>query len=91
MRNRRLGAVIGRKYPSHLPEFEIAVNTGMRPSEQCALTWDQVHLRGRQITIPNSKNGKTRHIPLNSAALAAFNILRLIAAEGGRRGWPGFC
>jgi integrase len=79
----RLRAVIGRMYPAHLPEFEIAVNTGMRPSEQYALTWDRVHLGRRQITIPKSKNGKTRHIPLNSAALAAFNILRLRATGDG--------
>jgi integrase len=72
----RLRAVIGRWYAAHLPEVEIALNTGMRPSEQYGLTWDRVDLLRRQITIPKSKNGKTRHIPFNSAALAAFKVLR---------------
>lgn len=30
----RLRAVINARYPHHLPEFEIALNTGMRKSEQ---------------------------------------------------------
>lgn len=72
----RLRAVISRKYATHLPEFEIALNTGMRPSEQYCLTRSRLDLLRRQITIPKSKNGKTRHIPLNSAALAAFKVLR---------------
>jgi integrase len=72
----RLRAVIGKSYPEHLPEFEIAVNTGMRPSEQYGLTWDRVDLERRFITIPKSKNGKTRHIGLNSLAVDAFKLLR---------------
>ena len=33
----RLRAVILKKYAEHLPEFEIALHTGMRPSEQYGL------------------------------------------------------
>jgi integrase len=47
----------------------------MRPSEQYALVWDRVDLTRRVLTIPNSKNGNTRHIPLNSVALAALQQL----------------
>ena len=78
----RLRAVIGKRYPAHLPEFEIAFNTGMRPSEQYRLTCDRVDLERRFITIPKSKNGKTRHIPLNSAAVAAFKLLQLRSLDG---------
>jgi len=35
----RLRAVLASKYAAHVPEFEIALNTGMRPSEQYRLTW----------------------------------------------------
>jgi integrase len=71
----RLRAVISAKYPSHTPEFEIALHTGMRPSEQYGLTWDRVDLERKLVTIPRSKNGNTRHIPLNSVALSAFQEL----------------
>lgn len=71
----RLRAVIQAKFPSHMPEFAVALHTGMRPSEQYGLTWDRVDLVRRLVTIPNSKNGRTRHIPLNSVALAAFQEL----------------
>ena len=54
----------------------------MRPSEQYGLTWNRVDLVRRQITLPKSKNGKTRHIPLNSASLAAFKALRVRSSDG---------
>jgi integrase len=71
----RLRAVIAKEYPAHMPEFDIALHTGMRPSEQFGLTWDRVDLVRKLVTIPKSKNGNTRHIPLNSVALGAFQQL----------------
>jgi integrase len=71
----RLRAVIASEYPTHMPELEIAQHTGMRPSEQYGLVWDRVDLVRLFVTIPESKNGKMRHIPLNSTALAAFQEL----------------
>ncbi len=68
----RLRAVILADYPAPMPEFEIALHTGMRPSEQYGLIWSRVDLVRKLITIPKSKNGNTRHIPLNSVAQAAF-------------------
>ena len=78
----RLRAVIAKKYPEHMPEFEIALNTGMRPSEQYKFVWDRVDFERRLITIPKSKNGKTRHIGLNPLALAAFERLRPRTVSG---------
>jgi integrase len=71
----RLKAAIRREYPAHISEFDIALHTGMRPSEQYGLTWERVDLVRKFITIPKSKNGNTRHIPLNSIALGAFQEL----------------
>jgi site-specific recombinase XerD len=79
----RLRAVIARNYPEHLPEFEIALNSGMRPSEQYGLTWDRVDLTRKILTIPKSKNGRTRHIPLNSVAVTAFKTVRQRLLDGG--------
>lgn len=72
----RLRAVISADYPQHMAEFDIALHTGMRPSEQYGLTWDRVDLSRRIVTIPKSKNGTGRHIPLNSVALAAFKLMQ---------------
>jgi integrase len=71
----RLRAVIAAKFPSHMPAFTIALHTGLRPSEQYGLMWERVDLIRRMVTIPKSKNGNTRHIPLNTVALAAFQEL----------------
>jgi integrase len=43
--------------------------------EQYGLIWSRVDLVRKLITIPKSKNGNTRHVPLNSIALAAFQEL----------------
>jgi integrase len=73
----RLRAVIEREYPQHLEEFVIALNTGMRCKEQFVrLDWSCVDLARKDLYVPPSKNGKARHIPLNNAALAAFEALR---------------
>ena len=64
--------MIKNKYADHFQEYVIAINTGMRPSEQYRLTWDRVDLERRTVTIQLSKNGRTRYIPLNSVAIVAF-------------------
>jgi len=75
----RLLAVIGSQYAFHMPEFEIALNTGMRLSEQYNTEWHNVNVAQRLLTVPRSKHGERRHIPLNSVATAAFKRLALQA------------
>jgi site-specific recombinase XerD len=71
-----LRKAIETECPEHLPEFILALNTGLRLSEQYGLTWTDVSLARRVLTIPRSKNGSTRHVPLNQAALRALEDLR---------------
>lgn len=73
----RLLAVIRDKYAFHMPELEIALNTGMRLSEQYNTEWPNVNLPQRLLTVPRSKHGERRHIPLNSVATEAFKRLAL--------------
>ncbi len=40
------------------------------------LTWENVSLSRRVLTIPRAKNGEMRHVPLNTTALAALAELR---------------
>ena len=73
---KRLRAVIRRDHPAHMPELDIALNTGIRRGEQYKLRWTDVDLQSRRITLRQTKNGTTRHVPLNTAALRAFQELR---------------
>jgi site-specific recombinase XerD len=67
----------------HLPEIELALHTGMRLSEQYGLTWADVSLDRRLLTIPRSKNGLARHVPLNHSATRALESLRKRTGESG--------
>jgi integrase len=48
----------------------------MRASEQFSLKWSQVDLERKILTLPKTKNGAVRHIPINSVAASAFAGLR---------------
>jgi site-specific recombinase XerD len=72
----RLRAAIKAGCPEHMPELDLALNCGLRRGEMYGLTWENVNAPRQVLTIPRSKNGETRHVPLNSAALAALTELR---------------
>lgn len=78
----RLRAVITQHYSDHMPEFEIALHTGMRPSEQYGLDWSRVDLTRSYLSLPKTKNGKVRHIRLNAVAVAAFKMLQKRSLNG---------
>jgi site-specific recombinase XerD len=59
-----------------MPEFDLALNTGLRLSEQYGLLWENVSIPLRMLTITRSKNGTMRHVPLNQAAVKALETLR---------------
>jgi site-specific recombinase XerD len=70
-----LRAKIRETYTDGEPEFDLALNTGMRRGEQYRLRWQDVNLKTGILTIPCSKHGEKRYIPLNSAARAALGAL----------------
>ncbi|MGH9478497.1 MAG: tyrosine-type recombinase/integrase [Terriglobales bacterium] len=72
----KLTAVIEQRYPAELPAFRLALHTGMRRSEQYRLTWDCVDFEQRQVTIPKTKNGTIRYVPLDDTAVSALLALR---------------
>ncbi len=78
----RLVAVIMARWPAHLPEFVIALNTGMRKSEQYQrISWSSVDFLRRDLHVPVSKNGAGRHITMTPEVIAAFRVL--FARTGG--------
>src|SRR5438128_12666041 len=54
--------------PDNWKLAHFAIETMLRRSEQFYLRWAQVNLEAAVLTIPMSKGGKTRHVPLSEAA-----------------------
>lgn len=78
-------------YPDYLtPLVLLALNTGLRRGELFHLTWTQVDLSNRMLTVSGekAKSGQTRHIPLNAEAHDALVSWGRCAA-GQRLVFPG--
>src|SRR5208282_2744030 len=74
---KRIRKVLSTRCPSFLPAFIVSLHTGLRASEQWNLRWSDIDLERRLLTVRRQKTGKgERHIPLNEAAIAAFESLR---------------
>jgi len=80
---KKLRPVILEKFPERLPEFELALHTGMRHSEQYGARWQDVDFEHRILTVPGDKGGRTNHVRLNDAALLALLWLRERTMETG--------
>ena len=52
-----------------------AVETGMRQAEIAGMTWDLVDLKKRTVTLPDTKNGEKRIVPLSTEALRILSDL----------------
>jgi integrase len=59
-----------------LLELDVALHSGMRLGEQFSLTWDQVDIANRNLHLDITKNGSSRYVRLNTAAIAALAQLK---------------
>jgi integrase len=66
--------ILDKIQPSLRPAVVFAVNTGLRQMEQITLTWGQVDLSRRTVTITaeRAKGKRSRRVPLNELALEAL-------------------
>jgi integrase len=61
--------------PHVKPIVLMAVHTGMRVRESLTLTWPQVDMRRRILTLAKTKNQERRVIPLNDQAIEVLRSL----------------
>lgn len=83
-----LCAVIRKRFPEHVAEFIVSVNTGMRLSEQYSLTWGQVHLDRKTIDLTKTKNGSVRTVHLNTDAITGLDSARPKQTKSGDSVFP---
>ena len=50
--------------------IRFALETAMRRGELAGITWEMVDLKKRTVTLPETKNGQKRIVPLSSVAVA---------------------
>lgn len=62
----------------------LAMLTGLRQEEQFALQWVNVNFATRFLTVPRSKHGMKRNVPINDRAVA---ILREMKEDAGGSPW----
>lgn len=73
---KKLRAVLREDYSPLEAELDLALNTGMRRGEQYRLRWEDINLRLGIVTIPRSKHGERRYVPINSSAKLALETLQ---------------
>jgi integrase len=61
-------AVLAALPLEYYPHLLVSIHTGLRWSEQMGLRWKDIDLLTRFITVPRSKHGRSRRVPINSMA-----------------------
>jgi integrase len=61
--------------PEHWDKILVALHTGLRRAEQFRMQWASVNFQTGVLTIPRSKHGEARHIPMNDQVLAILRTL----------------
>lgn len=72
----KLRAVVREHWPEHEPELDIALHTGLRRGSMYRLEWADVDFEHGLVREAKPKKGKSRYVPLNPVAVAAFLKLK---------------
>jgi len=57
---------VGQLDPESWVLVEVALNTGLRRGEQFALRWEHVDFTTGVLTVPRSKHGEARRLPMTT-------------------------
>jgi site-specific recombinase XerD len=79
-----LRRAIKKRCPDHMEEFDIALNSGMRKSEQYSTEWPQISFKRKRIKLEGTKNGSDREIPMNKTCMSAYEGLYKRRPHDGR-------
>jgi integrase len=72
----KIREALERLSPQYAPAFDLSVHTGTRAGEQFSMQWSQVDWDRCLLLLPRTKNGGSRHVPLNAVALRALKQLK---------------
>jgi integrase len=72
----KLRAVLEADWAGHIPEFDLALHTGLRLSDMYGLDWQDVDVSRRLLLVRRGRNDESRYARLNSVALRALEELR---------------
>jgi integrase len=61
--------------PQYWALVELALHTGLRRAELFGLRWSDINFQTKIITIPRSKSGQKRHVPMNSRVIELLRKL----------------
>ena len=76
LRTGEMERIVAATESSFLPDLvPFAVETGMRQGELAGMTWGLVDLKKRIATLPETKNGEKRNIPLSPKAVRILSDL----------------
>ncbi len=70
-----LEAIESEPNPYHRALFKLLLLTGLRKGEWLGAKWDELDLPARRLTLPRTKSGKERIVPLSSAAVEILRSL----------------
>jgi integrase len=79
-------------YTDHLtPLVRLLLHTGLRFGEACSLTWGDVDLAGKLLTVraETAKSSRTRYVPLNPTALDTLKAWKPEKVDPGAYVFPG--
>jgi integrase len=69
----------------HIYELDVALGAGLRRGEQYKLSWPDVDLEDKKITVRNTKTGTDRVVYMNDDVLEAFQGLKKLSLHRKRR------
>jgi integrase len=76
-----IGAVDAKAGPTARDLFRLLALTGLRQGEGLALTWDNIDLDRRVLTVPITKNGKPHSLPIGIRLAKLLDARRALSGE----------